>query len=1195
MKGEWLENLTMEDARRSCGAEWFAAALEVEREYTRIPRLDAQGHVAAELRMETPGLHGLAKHQVVLSVYPSYGVAGRCIGCPGWSGQCLAVHALVADLAVSAELRSALLGVGSMTSALEGLAARRRAVNTEALVQRVAFEWIPSKTEPLAVEFHLLPKRETHDSYGYSSRVYGFDPRRPYLEIRVRKAGTHSQVGPADPYAKWLCTLDRRILDLSVPLDRQRKGWRASGVHASMALQLLRDRVTVLEGTRKQVRFASDPLAPRLEPASLRRSELALSMRLTGPLLSGASSHAKATDEQPVAALEARWSLTDGSQDLRVRDTLFFSGPHPFVWVPSIATFFPLSPDADQDAVWALYLNPAAELVQGREAYIFGALLRSLRRRGVALPSRDAMGVPDAEVPKLTVYLDGTALALRARLVAEYTFGRFELRPGAKLGESSRDQGPERNEPAEGEALTTLLASGLAFEADRGRFEAAEDGAAAFWTNGLGVLRAATKPPIKLMIPSFLERTRVRSRIRSHLSLGLLEQELSAAATFESEGVEVEMAELRLALQEKRRWVMLRDGSCAKLVEPTVELLDDVLEVMGGASYTTDLPAHHLGRMDRWTELSDEARVDGAVESLRTRLRAMAVNDCPEVPESLRATLRAYQAQGLAWLQFLDALGAGGILADDMGLGKTVMALALMLWRATRDGTQPSLVVCPTSVMQNWISEAARFTPSLRTLLLHGTGRAGEMRRLPQVDLVVTTYALMRRDIDALHEVQFRYVVLDEAQNIKNPDASTTRAARKLRAQRRLALTGTPVENNLMEFWSLVDFCNPRILSSRASFERRFAHPMTENPTGPQAASLRAIVRPFLLRRTKAQVLTELPPKQEIDLYCTLTTRQRRSYDMLAAVLLEQVEENLREYGLARTHINALTALLRLRQVAVDPRLVDGRQPAASSAKRLAFLELVRQLRDEGRRALVFSQFVELLSLWRADLDAEGIGYQYLDGSTRNRAAVVSRFQAGSDPLFLISLKAGGSGLNLTAADTVIHCDPWWNPAVEEQATDRTHRIGQTRAVTVYRLIARGTVEEKIQRLKQAKREIARAVLSEESGALRGLTEADIRLLLGAADGEDVVDDDETVPVETVAQRPAAARGKRMEDGRVRGPALLEAADAVRKFMSRTGSLQKNVAEMVGASAPEISLLLKGTLASLPKEIWARALRLQQD
>ncbi|MDF2697200.1 MAG: Helicase, family, partial [Labilithrix sp.] len=334
------------------------------------------------------------------------------------------------------------------------------------------------------------------------------------------------------------------------------------------------------------------------------------------------------------------------------------------------------------------------------------------------------------------------------------------------------------------------------------------------------------------------------------------------------------------------------------------------------------------------------------------------------------------------------------------------------------------------------------------------------------------------------------------------PSAVTSRAARQLDAELRLALTGTPVENRLSELWSLMTFANPGMLGTAAEFDSRYEQPMSMRPDGAVAEELRATVRPFVLRRTKTQVLVDLPPKTEVERVCIFGLRQKRAYDALALAVRQAVRSHLQRRQGARTHLSVLTAILRLRQMACDPRLVDPDARPEDSAKRAAFLDLVRELVSEGRRALVFSQFVELLTLWREDLDRARVAYEYLDGSTTNRDAVVDRFQKGTAPLFLISLKAGGAGLNLTAADTVIHCDPWWNPAAEDQATDRAHRIGQKQAVTVVRLVARGTIEDKIGLLKQQKQELAAAVIGADASALGGLAEEDIEALLGDVEGE---------------------------------------------------------------------------------------------
>jgi SNF2 family DNA or RNA helicase len=554
------------------------------------------------------------------------------------------------------------------------------------------------------------------------------------------------------------------------------------------------------------------------------------------------------------------------------------------------------------------------------------------------------------------------------------------------------------------------------------------------------------------------------------------------------------------------------------------------------------------------------------------------------MPKGLRVTLRPYQRMGVAWLQFLQALGAGGILADDMGLGKTVMTLAFLLRRKQAEGRAPSLVVCPTSVASNWIREAARFTPGLRVLLLHGPSR--DATAIGQRDVVITTYALLRRDIERLAALRFRCVVLDEAQNIKNADSATTRAANRLDASMRIALSGTPVENRLRELWSLSSFVNPGILGTVRSFETRFERPIVADRTSPIAAELRAIVRPFLLRRTKDDVLRELPPKIEVDRVVTLSEADKRMYDALAHTLRASIAQAFEKRRLAPTSLSVFTALTRLRQMACDPRLVDatlavsrgapdgdaGDGPAPS-AKRGAFLDLVRELVAEGRRALVFSQFVQLLTLWRRDLDAEKIAYEYLDGATTRREEVVDRFQNGTAPLFLISLKAGGAGLNLTAADTVIHCDPWWNPAVEDQATDRAHRIGQDKPVTVVRLIARGTIEEKILSLKDKKRALTKVVIGDDARALEGLTEADVRSLLGdASDDDDDADE---------AESPRAAPSRSSADtlatsSRIVSPEFRALVAETQQFLATSGMPKARLAALVDIPTSYASRLARG-------------------
>jgi SNF2 family DNA or RNA helicase len=422
-----------------------------------------------------------------------------------------------------------------------------------------------------------------------------------------------------------------------------------------------------------------------------------------------------------------------------------------------------------------------------------------------------------------------------------------------------------------------------------------------------------------------------------------------------------------------------------------------------------------------------------------------------------------------------------------MGLGKTVMVLALLL----REREGPALVVAPKSLVSNWIAEAKRFAPDLRALDFTGTGRRAALPSIVEYDLVVTTYGTLRRDAPLLKEIEFACVVLDEAQAIKNPKSQAWKAARLLRAGRRLALTGTPVENHLGDLWAINEVLNPGMLGDTGTYRA-----WSNGGIGDEdQARLARAVRPIFLRRTKAQVLRDLPDRSETTIACVLDKRQRKDYDELAAHYRKLLlDAPLRAAG---SKIQVLEALLRLRQAACHPGLIDDTRRDESSAKLDALLPRIEELRESGHKTLVFSQFTSMLAIVRARLDAAAVPYAYLDGRTRKRAEVVARFQ--DDPActtFLISLKAGGVGLNLTAADYVFLLDPWWNPAVEAQAIDRAHRIGQTRAVTAYRLVCSDTVEERILELQARQRDLADAVVRADKTLLKSLTRDDLEHLL---------------------------------------------------------------------------------------------------
>ncbi|RKH87821.1 helicase [Corallococcus sp. AB045] len=439
----------------------------------------------------------------------------------------------------------------------------------------------------------------------------------------------------------------------------------------------------------------------------------------------------------------------------------------------------------------------------------------------------------------------------------------------------------------------------------------------------------------------------------------------------------------------------------------------------------------------------------------------------PVLPAELNATLRAYQQQGVSWLSFLKGAGLGGILADDMGLGKTLQTICIL--------GPKSLVVCPTSVLPNWVAELQRFRPSLKVCVYHGPGRKLD----PAADITLTTYALLRLDAAVLGAPTWEAVVLDEAQAIKNPESQVSRAAFGLKANLRLALSGTPLENRLDELWSLMHFTNPGLLGGRRQFEEKTAQPIADGRPGA-AEGLRRRIRPFILRRLKRDVAPELPPRTDSVMHVQLDERERSVYDAVMAATRAEVVALLNEGG---SVLKALEALLRLRQAACHSALVPG-QHAKTSSKVQTLVDALETAVSEGHKALVFSQWTSLLDLIEPGLKGAGIGFERLDGATANRGEVTSRFQ-GQDgaPVLLMSLKAGGTGLNLTAADHVFLMDPWWNPAVEAQAADRAHRIGQERPVMVYRLVSQGTVEEKILGLQEKKRALFEAALSEASGA----------------------------------------------------------------------------------------------------------------
>jgi superfamily II DNA or RNA helicase len=581
---------------------------------------------------------------------------------------------------------------------------------------------------------------------------------------------------------------------------------------------------------------------------------------------------------------------------------------------------------------------------------------------------------------------------------------------------------------------------------------------------------------------------RVAEDVDVEISSGIDWFDLHASAAFGD--IRIELPELLAAAAVKQSLLRLSDGSFGIVPSQWADSMAPVLEL--GKRHENVLRFHPAQALLVDALMRDKPpAADGAFADLRHKI-ADTKPEPRQEPPTLTAELRPYQRAGLGWMDFLRDLNLGGCLADDMGLGKTVQALATLETVRAAGDHRPSLVVAPRSLLFNWAAEAKKFAPKLRVLEHHGTERAKDAGHFDAYDLVLTTYATMRLDIEQLAKTEFEYVILDEAQAIKNATSQVAKASRLLRGKHRLALSGTPIENHLGDLWSLFEFLNPGLLGSSRSFSRTFAGKTV--PPERREALARAL-RPLILRRTKDQVAPELPERVEQTLYCELEDKQRRDYDDLREHYRQSLLGRVRSGGMNKSRMQVLEALLRLRQAACHPALIDG-DFAAPSAKLDLLMDELSEVLASGHRALVFSQFTSFLAIVRKALDERKIDYLYLDGKTRDRQTLVEQFQGGGAPLFLISLKAGGLGLNLTNADYIFLLDPWWNPAVEAQAIDRAHRIGRQRPVIAYRLIARDTVEEKILELQSRKRELAESIISEDNSVLRGLGVEDLELLL---------------------------------------------------------------------------------------------------
>ncbi len=772
--------------------------------------------------------------------------------------------------------------------------------------------------------------------------------------------------------------------------------------------------------------------------------------------------------------------------------------------------------------------------------------------------------VVEPAAPNFILNLTGGLAMLTAQLQCKYP-GRV-----LTLGVTSKDDSPWMPDPsdvkryamrdfsAEQQALARLLRVGFSNPDDQGRYQLnGQDRVLNFFAREYPRMQKEWEVSLEERLGRSTREKIERIEPRFEITPSGVQWFDFGVSFASSSGEQFSAADVQRLILSGQSHTRLKNGKVAVIDTGAVEelqkfLLDASPEQRGGKYRLSQVQSGFLE-----STLEQQGWHAQAPQSWRERAKQQsgeAKLECPPLGE-LETVLRPYQKDGVAWLHFLRANGFGGILADEMGLGKTLQTLAFLrsegglvcpqtaaqrppTRRAEASGPYlPSLVICPTSLVFNWLAEAQKFTPQLKAVALHGPHRHKLFDQIPQSDLVITSYALIRRDWERYAALEFDTVVLDEAQHIKNRATQNAQAVKAIRSQHRLVLTGTPLENSVLDLWSIFDFLMPGYLGSAKDFKERYEVPIAREKNSDAQARLARRLKPFILRRLKREVAKDLPEKIEQITFCELNDEQRALYQRVMEFSRKEVLEAVGAQGLAKSKLVIFTALLRLRQICCDLRLLNlekralpspsplngeragvrlrndnalnsgeenvtdsttphpqslsplrgegslesaPRESLQDSGKIEAFDELLQEIIDGGHRVLVFSQFVTMLKLIEERLREQEVDFCYLDGSTVNRGEVVEKFQNGAAPVFLISLKAGGVGLNLTGADTVVHFDPWWNPAVEDQATDRAHRIGQTRVVTSYKLITRGTVEEKILTLQQKKRDIIKATLGEE-------------------------------------------------------------------------------------------------------------------
>ncbi|MBS0661440.1 MAG: SNF2 helicase associated domain-containing protein [Verrucomicrobia bacterium] len=814
---------------------------------------------------------------------------------------------------------------------------------------------------------------------------------------------------------------------------------------------------------------------------------------------------------------------------------LLVAQPHPWLWQPKTRTLTPFGVGVPA-AYAAIFAERRIVLGAAEAAALLTRELPTLQEHFLLSGVDAGAAEPAGAGPKagfavraadaiISLEIEGSLQHLDGVLQAHYPEGRnatIGLTPESEVFTWTDPERVQllwsRNVPAERAAAARLAKLGFVGPGSGGRFALkGQEAILTFFALGLPALQREWKVRIgarfQRVTEAQVEVIKPEVEIRgSGENWFDLEYSLVSASSRER----ISGSDIQRLLQMGRGHTKLKNGRIGIVPAGALDDLQQVLldcDPGQPQAGVYRIGRRHAAYLDGTLQQLGAAETPAWQKFRRGEKTLATPSEVPLTPE-IAAVARPYQREGIAWLALLARNSLGGILADEMGLGKTLQTLGWLAAGAKEEGGKkkeegrPALVVCPTSLLENWRREAAKFAPQLRVVTLHGLERAQRFAAARQADLVLTSYALLRRDAEFHASLRYRAAVLDEAHAIKNPDSQTARAAFGLQAEHRLVLTGTPLENSVRDLWSLMNFALPGYLGKREEFRDRYELPISRESDPGARDRLARRLRPVLLRRRKRDVVKDLPEKLEQVAWCELTPRQAAAY----REILEQGRKKIDEAEDERSgRMLILSTLLRLRQACCDLRLLglapaddaeaDDEEPVNAevhSAKAVLLAELLEEIREGGHRVLIFSQFVSMLTLLREQLEARGVEYCYLDGATKERQREVDTFQTDDRKLaFLISLKAGGTGLNLTAADTVIHFDPWWNPAVEAQATDRAHRIGQNRVVTSYQLITRGTVEEKILNLQRRKRETTAAVLdSDESGAPTGLTLAEMRELL---------------------------------------------------------------------------------------------------